>query len=159
MGKKPGEMKSDRIKRSIDLERSDLGRNIQQLERKAKSSMDWRTQFQQHPMTMIGLAFGGGVLLSALLGENRSSWPEARPGEQGSGYRDSSESRPTQGTSYQKHKALDTWDNIKGAMIGVAATRFRSLLNDAVPGFAEEYRKTEEQKPAAASFLEGSTAE
>jgi len=71
-------MKSDRIKRSIELERSELGHNIQKLEKKVKSSMDWRVQFQHHPMTMISLAFGGGVLLSALMGDNRSSFPEGR---------------------------------------------------------------------------------
>ena len=68
MGEKPGEMRSDQIKRSIDVERSDLEGNIQQLEHKVKTAMDWRAQFQKNPMTMIGLAFGGGVLLSTAIG-------------------------------------------------------------------------------------------
>ena len=73
MGEKPGEMRSDRSKRSIDLERNDLGRNIQQLEHKVKTTMDWPAQFQKNPRTMIGLAFGGGVLLSSLIGGRRPS--------------------------------------------------------------------------------------
>src|SRR3977135_3867117 len=31
-------------------------------------------------------------------------------------------SEPHAGTAHQKHKALETWDNIKGALVGVAAT-------------------------------------
>jgi len=38
------------------------------------------------------------------------------------------------------------WDNIKGAVIGVAATRFRNFLDETIPGFAEQYDKTEGEK-------------
>lgn len=36
-----------------------------------------------------------------------------------------------------------TWDNIKGALIGVAATRFKDFVGEIVPGFHEQLRKTE----------------
>ena len=153
MGEKPGEMRSDQIKRSIDVERSDLEGNIQQLEHKVKTAMDWRAQFQKNPMTMIGLAFGGGVLLSTVIGGRHPSrvgrrrWEYGTTGE--TDYRDASgqEHNRSQGTTYQKQKALDIWDSIKGAVIGVAASRFRSFLDETIPGFAEQYRKTEQEKP------------
>jgi hypothetical protein len=72
MGEEPAEMSSEQIKREIDVERDELGRNIQQLERKMKDTVDWRSQFQKNPMVMIGLAFGGGILLSMLGGRHRS---------------------------------------------------------------------------------------
>jgi len=119
--------------------------------------MDWRAQFKKNPMTMIGAAFGGGVLLSTLIGGHHHSRSGKGRWEHGttraSDYRDSSgqEHDRSSGASYQKQKALDIWDNIKGALIGVAATKFRTFLDEAVPGFAEQYRKTEQEKPATAS--------
>ena len=46
---------------------------------------------------------------------------------------------------------MDIWDNMKGALIGVAATKFRTFLDEAVPGFAEQYRKTEQEKAGSAA--------
>ena len=49
------------------------------------------------------------------------------------------------GTEDQKHKALEMWDNIKGALIGVAATRFKEFVGEVVPGFHEQFQHTEEK--------------
>ena len=50
------------------------------------------------------------------------------------------------GTHYEMNKAADTWDNIKGALIGVAATKVQDFLRSAVPGFHAEYSKVEQHK-------------
>jgi predicted alpha/beta-fold hydrolase len=78
MGEKAGEV-TERIKRNIDQERNELGRNVQELEQRVKSrvedvksSLDWRARFREKPMMMLGLAFGGGLLLSRL-GHSRSA--------------------------------------------------------------------------------------
>ena len=82
-------------------------------------------------MTMLGVAFGGGILLATMLGgKNRK--------------RDSG-SAPHAGTDHQKGKALETWDNIKGALIGVAATRFKDFVGEIVPGFQEHFQETEDK--------------
>jgi len=62
---------TDQIENHIEHKRGDLAANIQELEFKVKSATDWRLQFQKHPMTLIGAAFGGGVLLAALMGGGR----------------------------------------------------------------------------------------
>src|ERR1700676_1030345 len=62
MGERP-----DQIERHIYETRNELGENINELQEKVKTAVDWRAQFDQRPMLMIGLAFGGGLLLSALL--------------------------------------------------------------------------------------------
>ena len=38
---------------------------------------------------------------------------------------------------------METWDNIKGALIGVAATRFKDFVAEVIPGFQEQYQRTE----------------
>src|SRR5207249_6758136 len=115
------------------------------LEHKVKASMDWAAQFRKTPMTMIGIAFGGGVLISTVFGKGQHSRRQRQYGPyQGSSqsdYRDASgqEHGHSRGATYQKQKAMDIWDNMKGALIGVAATKFRTFLDEAVPGFAEQY--------------------
>ena len=56
------------IEAHIEHTREDLGSNLHELERKVKSVTDWKQQFQTKPMTMLGVAFGGGVLLATMLG-------------------------------------------------------------------------------------------
>jgi hypothetical protein len=55
------------------------------------------------------------------------------------------ESESQVGSEYRKQEALGTWDNIKGALIGVSAARFKDFVGDVVPGFQEQLQRTEEK--------------
>jgi hypothetical protein len=68
MGQKP-----DEITRHIELTREKLGWNLEELEYKVKSVTDWRQQFRKNPLSLLGVAFSGGILLAATLGGNRRS--------------------------------------------------------------------------------------
>jgi hypothetical protein len=129
------------IEAHIEDTREDLGSNLQELEQKVKSVTDWKQHFQINPMAMLGVAFGTGILLATMLGGRKN-----RRGEAVSSHATGSDSHP--GTDYQKHKALHTWDNIKGALIGVAATRFKDFVGEFVPGFDEQFQRTEEKAKA-----------
>ena len=54
---------TNQIESYIETKREDLGSNLAELENKVKSITDWREQFRSNPMTMVGVAFGGGILL------------------------------------------------------------------------------------------------
>ena len=56
------------IEAHIEETREDLGSNLNELERKVKSMTDWKQQFRNHPMVMLGVAFGGGILIALLAG-------------------------------------------------------------------------------------------
>ena len=129
------------IEAHIEDTRKDLGSNLHELERKVKSVTDWKQHFQNNPMTMLGVAFGGGILLATMLGGRKN-----RRGDRFSSHAPGSESHA--GTDHQKHKALETWDNIKGALIGVAATRFKDFVGEIVPGFQEQFQGVEEKAKA-----------
>ena len=60
--------RSDQITRKIEQTRGELRANLNELEHKVRDVTDWRKQVQKSPLTMIGIAFGGGVLLSRVLG-------------------------------------------------------------------------------------------
>jgi hypothetical protein len=133
---------TNQIESVIEKKREDLGSNLQELEQKVKSITDWRQQFRNNPMTMVAVAFGGGVVLASMLGSG---------GGNRGGRRTTQRSvEPHAGAERQSHMALETWDNIKGALIGVAANRFKGFIEEIVPGFQEEFRKTEAVKKSPA---------
>ncbi len=137
--------KSNQIERQIQAQRGELGYNLNELQSKVEEVTDWRAQFQKRPMLIMGAAVGGGLLLASLTG--RRARPRRHFGE---------ESREAgfehrRGTELQKNKALETFDAIKGAMIGVAANTFQEFLGQIVPGFTEQFQKTVEQKRAGVS--------
>jgi hypothetical protein len=135
--------RSDQITRKIEQTRGELGENLQELESKVKDATDWRKQFQKNPLAMIGIAFGGGVFLSRVLGGSSRSHRRYRAREDWEERRSPSADA---GTKYEMKKVADTWDNIKGALIGVAASKAKDFLREAVPGFHEEYSKVEHHK-------------
>jgi hypothetical protein len=129
------------IEAHIEHTREDLGSHLDELEQRVKAATDWKHYFQTNPLMMLGTAFGAGVLLAAI-GAGRKSkrrdtfLPRVTPSE------------PHPATDLQKNKALETWDNIKGALIGVASTRFKDFVGEVIPGFHEQYQRTEEKARA-----------
>src|SRR5207302_1901204 len=82
----------------------------------------------------------GGLLLDSVTGRrsgSRRHYPEHRP---------DAEHEHRRGTDLQKNKALETFDTMKGAMIGVAANTFKDLLGQLIPGFHEQFQKTAQEK-------------
>jgi hypothetical protein len=115
----------------IENTRDDLGSNLQELEQRVKSVTDWKQQFRARPMTMLGLAFGGGVVLATTMGRRRTG-PRGGLSESAYGH----DRHP--GKDHQIRKVMETWDHIKGALIGVAAARVKDFVEDVGPGFREE---------------------
>ena len=127
--------RTDQIENQIETKREDLKSNLQELETRVKAATDWRHYFAEHTGTMIAAAFGGGVLLAAMLGgrSNRASLVQA------GGSLESA--RPwTRGT---KHEVLENLDSIKSALVGAAAAKFMGILGEVVPGFTEHLAKAE----------------
>ena len=126
---------TDEIENQIEDKREDLKSNLQELETRVKTATDWRHYFAEHTGTMIAAAFGSGVVLAAMLGGrgNRASLSQA--------VGSSESARPwTRGT---KNEVLENLDSIKSALVGAAATRFKGILGEVVPGFTEHLAKTE----------------
>ena len=124
------------IESNIERTRDELGANLFELEHKVKQLGDWRHHFSNHPLLLIGAAFGGGVLIASMLGPGRgtrlASSVQLTPRFNGS-----SEGRPEHPPGPQ---VTNAWDHMRDALIGVAATRVTEFLGELVPGFAEEFR-------------------
>lgn len=137
---------SDQIERQIDVRRGELGQSLNELQAKVEQVTDWRAHFQKRPMVIIGAAFGGGLLLASMTGRRSRSRRHYREDTQPL---HASEHR--RGTELQKGKALETFDSIKGALIGVAANTFKDLLGELIPGFRQQLEQTTRAKAATPS--------
>ena len=129
MGQTTGQIEAD-----IRHTRDDLHSNFQELETKVKSVTDWKQHFQNHPASMVAAAFGAGALLATLgRGRTRNKSRISSGDDAGGSLR----------TPGQRSEVLQTWDNVKSALVGVAATQVTGFLGRLVPGFHEHLKKTE----------------
>lgn len=140
----------DQIEDHIRSTQRELGSNLKELEDKVKDATNWRVQFERHPIALLGIAFAGGLLLSAGLGGRRRRTPSyygpwaPAPHMSGSGLG----TPANDAGSERKAKSSDVWGGIKGALLATAGTQVSSVLGDLLPGFKEHATQARE---AAAS--------
>ena len=127
--------RTDQIENQIESKREDLKSNFQELESRVKTATDWRHYFAEHTGTMIAAAFGGGVLLATMVGGRSNRRSPSQTDES------SQPARPWRAGT--KHEVLDNVDSIKSALVGAAATKFKGILGEMVPGFKEHLAKAE----------------
>lgn len=137
---------TDQIENHIETKREDLHANLKELENRVKSATDWRQYFHKHTGAMVAAAFGGGVVVSAVLGKRQGTGPSPTSP---SAVASSGARARGKGT----HEVLETWDTIKTALVGVAASKFKGMLGEVVPGFSEHLAKSKPEgnsKPSGA---------
>ena len=132
----------NQIEAHLDQTRHRLGSNLKELERRVDAATDWREQFSGHPYAWLGVAVAGGVLMSAAL-RRRSPGQRFAPlrGEAAVGL-------PSRNGSEARDQALNVWNNIKGALIGVATTRAKDYIGELVPGFQDHVQRAEQRTAA-----------
>ena len=148
----------DQIERHIYEKRSELGENIHELQHKVKNAVDWRAQFDERPWTMIGLAFGGGLLASILIGGARNSYGTSRSRDRWKPESQRSIDSDDVTTRQRDSAANATWENIRGAALAVLGTRLGSLLEGVLPGFQDQYRKRQREQSSTTSRANGPEA-
>ena len=123
-----------KIEAHIDRTRERLGSNLRELEHKVDTAIDWREQFRARPHLFLGGAIAGGALLAAVLRPkpSRQLFDSSNESHLGSVAR--------KGVNTQE-QALELWNNIKGALIGVGAMRVTAYISELIPGFDEHYRR------------------
>jgi hypothetical protein len=119
----------------IERTRERLGSHLVELEQKVKGATDWREHFRTRPHVFVGAAFVGGATLGFLL--------HARHPRRAS---DEAEiTRFADEPSSARAQVLELWNNLKGALIGVASARVKDFLGEFMPGFDEHYRRAEQR--------------
>jgi hypothetical protein len=134
---------TNQIEWEIAQKRSELSDNLIELKQRAKAAVDWRSQVEERPGTMLAVAFGGGIVLSALFSALRGPakvYAEP-PSDSAREY-----NRPTSKTSVQPLSKLSSTtrknlDALGGALLGIVATRTTSILEGILPGFQREFER------------------
>jgi hypothetical protein len=134
--------KTDEIEQHIREQREELGQNISELQRKVKDKLNWRAQFEQHPFAMLGIALGGGLLLSGILSPRHRTITMSKVTERPTW--DSEPPVPSSTTTPHDapdDKSSQSWREIRSALIALGAMKLGNLLDSLLPGFSNEYTK------------------
>jgi hypothetical protein len=133
---------SNQIEQHIHETRNDLSDNFNELEAKVKYTVDWRVQFNARPWTLMAVAFGGGLLLSALFPARRSS---ARVEWNLRNDRDTTSAPIRSANGYRQDlgEPSATWNALKGAVVGMATAKISEIVEEFVPGFKQELDKAQ----------------
>jgi hypothetical protein len=152
---------SDQIERHIQETRNDLGDNFNELGDKVKKAVDWRAQFGERPGTMLGLAFAGGVILSAVLPSGRRSRSTYAGSGSPPGGQAWSPSRPSSPPPASKpSETRQSVEALAGALISVAVNGASRFIDSLMPGFEREFSSARASKSADSSrSASGSVAE
>jgi hypothetical protein len=137
--------RANQIEQDIHKTRANLSDNLNELEEKVRSTFDWRTQFQERPMTMLAVAFGGGILASALLPSRRRRYMDRRADSARDKAWKAEDKAATTANGGAK-QANESIDALKGALIGVAASRLGGFVGDVLSGYREEVRKARRER-------------
>lgn len=136
--------KPEQILEYIETQRNKLGANLNELESRVRQTTDWRAHFDQNPMLMLGAALGGGIMLGAIVS---SALPRSTESYTGSRHFSPQTARDT-GASVQRHRASETMDHVKTALIAFATAKAKEFMSQALPGF-ENYLRDAESKPGS----------
>jgi Protein of unknown function (DUF3618) len=136
----------DQIEAHIDRTRERLGSNLHELERRVDAATDWRQQFRARPYTALGAAFAGGIVMATVV-RHRSSGQGFTPSRQAAA------AAPSRSDIDARGQALEVWNIIKGALVGVATTRVKDFIAELVPGFQEHFERAEQRMATRQSPL------
>lgn len=147
----------DQIEDHIRSTQRELGSNLQELENKVKDATNWRVQFERHPVAFLGIAFAGGLLLSAGLGgRRRHSPPYDRTWAPPTAYMNGAgPGNPANDPASERKENSHVWDNIKGALLAAAGTQVSSVLGEFVPGFKEHAAEENSPTPQSTGPVNG----
>jgi hypothetical protein len=134
---------TNQIEWEIAQKRSELSDNLIELKQRANAAIDWRVQVEEHPGTMIAVAFAAGIVLSALFSALRgpakvhAQRPPENAVEQDSPISGTS-ARPPSKLASATRKNLDA---LGAALLGIVATRTTNIVEGILPGFQSEFER------------------
>jgi hypothetical protein len=126
---------ANEIEAHIDRTRDRPGSNFRELEDRVDAATDWREHFRERPHLFLGAAFIGGVMLG-----NELRRTSATPDRGELGIR-----RAVGVNGSVQAQAWQLWNNVQGALVGVASAGIKQYIETLVPGFDEHYRRAEQR--------------
>jgi hypothetical protein len=134
---------TNQIEWEIAQKRSELSDNLIELKQRAKDTVDWRSQVEERPRTMLAVAFGGGIVLSALYSALRGPAKvyAERPSSGVDRYSGPMHQTPAESPSKLASTTKKSLDALGGALLGIVASRATTMLEGILPGFQQEFER------------------
>jgi hypothetical protein len=134
---------TNQIEWEIAQRRTELSDNLIELKQRAKAAVAWRSQVEERPGTMLAVAFGSGMVLSALFSALRGPAKvyAERPSGNAAIYDRTTSKTSAQSPSRVAITLRKNLDALGGALLGIAATRTTSILDGILPGFQTEFER------------------
>lgn len=132
------------IEREIRDSREDLGRNLNELEDKARELADWRSHYRNHSGAFLGAAFAAGALAAmatvpASSGRARlHAVPDAETSHDPYPTRHSHAASRNPTFARVAREVNETWGQIADALLRTASLRALQLVSELVPGVREQ---------------------
>jgi hypothetical protein len=139
---------TNQIEWEIAQKRSELSDDLIELKQRAKAAVDWRSQVEERPGTMLAVAFAGGIILSAMFSALRGPAKVCAQRPSGNAVEHDSLISKTSVRSPSK-LATATRKNLNalgGALLGIVATRTTSILEGILPGFQREFERARDSQ-------------
>lgn len=124
MGQEP-----EQIERHIHQTRARLEQNVAELRSRMRSNLDWRVQFRRHPAAWAAAAFGGGLLVSIMLGRALESARLKRRAFSGSLLQQVATGR----MSMRAAGPRPSWNEIVDTLIEMGPAQARALFGELLP--------------------------
>jgi hypothetical protein len=138
---------SEQLKAHIRSMRNELDDNLQELEGKVSDLTNFRVQFQRHPMALLGAAFVGGLLVSAVLRPSRGARHVPQT------IADREPIAPSRG---ERSFLATAWRDVKGTIGSAVGAQIYSVLRELITGRERSFGGgTIRRGGAAANKLQG----
>jgi hypothetical protein len=134
---------TSQIEREIRDQREHLGRNLDELEDRARDLADWRTHYRNHSGAFLGGAFvAGAVVAMAVVPHRRHTHDHGDADLSHDPYRPRlaapSSLRDPNGTVARViREASDTWGHIADALLRTASAKAIQVVTNMVPAAKE----------------------
>jgi hypothetical protein len=132
--------RADEIEQEINRTRGELNENFSELEEKVKNTFDWRAQFEERPMTFLAVAFGGGLLASALLPSGGRRHRGRLADSDSAAVRNGARVSPADKEARSKRNSVGM-DAFKGALFTVVASKLGGALGDFLSTYRNELHR------------------
>ena len=128
----------DQIEADIDRTRARLGSNIRELEHKVEAVTDWRELFRARPWAVLGVAGVCGFVLGAVLSPDDAH-------DEGDDSEGDAMVRRRMSHTPAVRQLSPLLDDIAEALVGVATSSVKGVIDNMVPGFREHLARIEER--------------
>jgi hypothetical protein len=132
------------IEREIRDKREDLGRNLNELEDKARELADWRSHYRNHSGAFLGAAFAAGAIAAMATVPASSGRPRVHALADDDTSHDPYPTRPsrpaTRNATFARvtREVNETWGLIADALLRTASVRALQFVSELVPGVKDQ---------------------